>query len=300
MKVTFDLSDSLRSYFEDSADETIVPGQLESIARAVFDHPQRRTATANGDMVRLLKVPRRGAQQPAWRLSPMTTFLRLAAVAAALGILVAVVDMAPRAIGPGGQNLLVTPSTAASPSTTPSIAASPSTNGGATTGPIDTSSWSSFRSDRYGFSIAHPADWSESPADRTWTVADGPSVPRSAADRFGSPTVSAAAWSLVLDASTTADAWIQSYCRLFENDSPCDRLGPVTAPVTMDGHPGLLVRFVEDTQAFIFVGDRMYLVAVWRPDGDASTAPYGGSANLLEGLVSTMHLLPAEPAAAPS
>ena len=65
----------------------------------------------------------------------------------------------------------------------------------------------------------------------------------------------------------------------------------------MDGHPGLLVRFADDTQAFILVGDRMYVVAVWEPDSDPRTAPYGGATRLLEGYLSTMHLLPGGPAA---
>jgi len=60
----------------------------------------------------------------------------------------------------------------------------------------------------------------------------------------------------------------------------------------MDGHAGSLVSFVDDTQAFFLVQNRIYVVAIWRP------ADYiqGGVPRLLEAYLSTMHLLPGGPA----
>ena len=66
--------------------------------------------------------------------------------------------------------------------------------------------------------------------------------------------------------------------------------------MTVDGHAGTLARFGGDTQAFILVGDRMYIVACWRSEDEPSVAPFGGATRLLQGFVSTMHLLPAGPA----
>jgi hypothetical protein len=69
----------------------------------------------------------------------------------------------------------------------------------------------------------------------------------------------------------------------------------------MDGRAGRLVQFKSDTQAFIPVGDRLYIVACWRPENDPSVLPYGGARRLVEGYLSTMRLVPGGPASpAPS
>jgi hypothetical protein len=52
------------------------------------------------------------------------------------------------------------------------------------------------------------------------------------------------------------------------------------------------VRFTSNAQAFVLVDDRMFVVAVWRPESDPSVAPYGGASRLLKGFLSTMHLVP--------
>jgi hypothetical protein len=64
----------------------------------------------------------------------------------------------------------------------------------------------------------------------------------------------------------------------------------------VDGHAGVLARFTDDTQAFVLVGNRMYIVACWRPEDEPTVGPYGGATRLLEGYLSTMHLLPGGPA----
>ena len=45
------------------------------------------------------------------------------------------------------------------------------------------------------------------------------------------------------------------------------RTVPVYAEKKRDRHPGLLVSFESDTQAFFLNGDRIYVVAIWRPAG---------------------------------
>ncbi len=191
---------------------------------------------------------------------------------------VAVLAMVIAVVGPIGLNLLRLPARSSPP------------------GPIDTSAWTTYVSDRYGFSIGHPADWTERPAVGTWSLAKDTDWLTQASEGFIAPgdDVLATAWSVPVEPGTTVGSWLAAYCPV--NTKPCSGLQERTIPVTMDGHPGSLVRFADDTQAFILVDDRMYVVAVWEPDSDPRTAPYGGATRLLEGYLSTMHLLPGGPA----
>jgi hypothetical protein len=194
-----------------------------------------------------------------------------------------------------GSNLIGSgPSALVSPSASPSAPASPSAT---PSGALDTSTWTTYTSDRYGFSIGHPADWTERPADHTWTLPADADWLSTASEGFIAPgeTVLATAWSAAVDSGTTADAWIAAYCPLV-GDPPCPPTTDPKVAVTLDGHPGSLVQLPNDTEAFALVGDRMYVVAVWEPDSDPRTAPYGGAVRLLESYLSTVHLLPAVPA----
>jgi hypothetical protein len=102
------------------------------------------------------------------------------------------------------------------------------------------------------------------------------------------------AWSVSVKPGTTVEAWLQTYCP--KNTTPCTRIQAQAIPVAMDGHAGSLVQFTGDTQAFSLVNNRIYVVAVWEPDSDPRTAPYGGAVQLLEAYLSTVHLLPGGPA----
>jgi hypothetical protein len=196
-------------------------------------------------------------------------------------------------VGQFGVNLFASgPALGSVPSPMPTAAiasAAPSAS------PIDTAAWTTYVSDRYGFSISHPADWTERPADHTWTLADD--WLSSASEGFKAPgeSILATAWSVAVDPGTTAEAWLAAYCPV--TTTPCTGLQDRTTMVTMDRHPGSLVQFADDTEAFVLVDDRMYVVAVWERDSDPRTAPYGGARRLLEGYLSTMHLLPGGPAA---
>ena len=198
--------------------------------------------------------------------------------------------------GPGvGSVPSLTPTpTPASPraSTTPSPQPSPS--------PIDITTWRNYVSARYGFSIGHPADWTERPADHVWTLAADAAWLSSASEGFIAPAQSilATAWSVAVKPGTTVRAWVQAYCLIVDNTSPCATIQDRAIAVTVDGHAGSLVPFTEDTQAFILVDNQMYVVAVWEPDSDSRTTPYGGAIRLLESYLSTMHLLPGGPAPA--
>ncbi len=186
-----------------------------------------------------------------WRISmQLITKVALAAVT------VAVLGR----FGPGLFGSVATPGSAPSPSPSSSPGASPST-------PIDTSEWTDYVSDRYGFSIGHPVDWVEVPAAHTWNLTTDADWLSPAQERFQAPdsSIGVGSWSVPVEPGTTTDAWIAAYCPL-NKTAPCPPPADRIVAVTMDGHPGSLVRFDGDTQAFILVGDRMYVVAVWRAE----------------------------------
>ncbi len=105
--------------------------------------------------------------------------------------------------------------------------------------------------------------------------------------------VRASGWSVPVEPGTTVETWLDVYCP--RNTTPCTDLADHTVPVAVDGHAGALVQFADDTQAFIPVDGRMYVVAVWEPNSDPRNAQYGGAVQLLKGYLSTMHILPGGP-----
>jgi len=83
-------------------------------------------------------------------------------------------------------------------------------------------------------------------------------------------------------------------------DEPCSGIHDRSVELCLearDCHPGLLVRFHTDVQAFftggIYDADAMTIVSVWRGDSDRTVARYGGSQRLLEAFLSTMQVWPA-------
>jgi hypothetical protein len=82
-------------------------------------------------------------------------------------------------------------------------------------------------------------------------------------------------------------------------NSPCTGVAERAVELCLeprDCHPGLLVPFKEDVQAFFnggsFSNDAMTIVAVWRPEKDKSVAAFGGSRRLLEAFLGTMDIRP--------
>lgn len=186
----------------------------------------------------------------------------------------------------------------------PSISESPSTSPDP---PLKTGSWDTYTSTRYDFTIGHPTGWTEEPANRDWSwesdVADHLSPAHEAFfSRNGHVRVSA--WNAPLDASTREDSipylvsWVESYC-MDSGNSPCTGIEARSVELCLekwDCHPGLLVPFENDVQAFfsggIYASDAMTVVAVWRGESSRYTARYGGSRRLLEGFLSTMEVWP--------
>jgi hypothetical protein len=225
-----------------------------------------------------------------WRTPAMPMPLRLAAGIAIIAVLgYAGLRFLSPSGGPGSI-----------PSPTPSPTASPSPGPTATPAPtlIDTADWTTYASERYGFSIDHPTDWVETPSDHVWTMAtDGGDWLNTAAEQFTDTTpnqgVRLSVWSVSVEAGTTWETWLESYCTA--NAAPCPNIQARTVAVTLDGHPGLRPTDNGDTQAFFLIDNRMYGVVIWRTDDDPSVAKYGGGIKLLEAILATMELLPGGP-----
>lgn len=196
--------------------------------------------------------------------------------------------------GPAGASPTVAPSTGA-PSRT--------------TEPTDTRAWTTYTSAEYGFKVGHPADWKEIPATRDWRSDADAEDPLSAAhDAFQSPSddVRVSVWNVPLDprtsvGSSTDDlgAWVEEYCARSDN-APCTGINDRAVQLCLekwDCHPGLLVPFKNDVQAYfsggIYDGDAMTVVAVWQGESAPPVASYGGSQRLLEAFLSTMQVWPA-------
>ena len=132
--------------------------------------------------------------------------LRSAFAATAVVVVVACgpAAVAPVSVAPSVAD--VPPTTAASPTASPTAAPSP------TSDLLDTSTWTTYVSKRHGFSIAHPADWSEDPSDHEWTIArDATNHVNTGAEHFstGGPVdgqgVGVSVWSVPVDPGTTVE-----------------------------------------------------------------------------------------------
>ena len=244
-------------------------------------------------------IKQRRAWRVPWRFPNVNGITRIALAAAAI-VAVAVGGLYVFNSGPSGPGGPTIPTPSPIPSAAPSASPAPS----ATNSLLDTSTWVTYESARYGFSIDHPADWTEVPADHDWTLAADVDYLTNGAEAFFTTVdegVRMTAWSVATEPGTTVDAWLQAYCPLtiVATDDSADQcatvIGKATA-ATMDGHGGLLVAFPTDTQAFFQVEDRLYIVAIWRPETDRSVVRYSGTRRLVETAISTMRLLPGGPA----
>lgn len=254
-----------------------------------------RVLDAAFERTRALRQARRSAWRPFTMSRPIPAMV--AAGAAAIVIVAGVMVLRPSPTSNvGGSPPSASPTTSATPTASPSPSPTPA--------PLDTSAWTTYVSDRYGFSIAYPADWLADSADHDWTFAADVDWLSTGAEAFFTSVnegIRMTAWSVATEPGTTLDEWLQAYCPLTmvntdDKASDCPATIAQQRPATMDGHAGVLVVFPTDTQAFFQVGDRLYVVAVWRPETDPSVARYSGTRRLVEAAISTMRLLPAGPA----
>ena len=256
----------LESYLDEHEGSTPLPEGVRDVIRAELPMTRQRPPW-----------------WPARRFPEMNSMAKLAVAAAAVVVAALLgFNYVATTSSVGGPGLGVSPSptpTAAPPSPEPTGSPSPS--------PIDTSAWTPFVSERYGLSLAHPDDWSVEPGDHDWTLETDAAWPNTAAEKFSSADghIAIAAWSVAVDPDTTLEEWIQTYCEV--NTTPCTGIqdrAVSTAAGAGGQEPGLLVPFEGDIQAFFLSGDRIYVVASWRPPDESD------SQRLIEGFVSTLCL----------
>ena len=160
--------------------------------------------------------------------------------------------------------------------------------------PNDASAWLPFVSERYGFSMAYPPNWSAHLGNGDWTFPEDTAWPDGLerADWFyldgADGGAAASAWSVPLEPGTSADQWFLDYCAV--EVTPCDGTEP-KVPASLDGHAGWFVAS-SDPQAYFGIGDRIYLVVIWQPEDHPALGRYGGGRQLVETFLSTMRLLP--------
>jgi hypothetical protein len=243
-----------------------------------------------------------------WRIQSMSHFAYVATVVAVLAVVVAAAFYAfsrGPSVGPG-------PTPCNGPGPTPSIGVLPSPGQmPRALGPVP-SGWTTYTSPQYGFTVAHPTDWSVRPAERAWDLARDVADCRSPAmDDFIAPggDLRVSIWSLPVDGDLqlTPDGtsyglgriepWIQAYCDKAGRSACAGFLNGAVALCieARDCHPGLLVGVVapfdQDVQAFFtggHYGDRMVIVTVWHTADDPILAPYGGGRQLIEGFLGSM------------
>ena len=174
--------------------------------------------------------------------------------------------------------------------------------------PIDTRTWVTYTSGQYSLKVGRPRGWHVLAASRTWRLeADAGSTWSPAHDSLRSPSdsVRVSVFNVPLergvriDSVSDVETWALQYCKS-SNNGPCaavkDRAVELCVE-TRDCHPGLLVTFKDDVQAFfsggIYEPDAMTVAALWRPEGSPQVARYGGARRLLEAFLSTMQVWPA-------
>lgn len=203
------------------------------------------------------------------------------------------------------------PSSTSQPTSTPSVAPSSSLPSMRLPFGDTLEGWTAFDSERYGFTIGHPADWTVTYADHDWTFAtDAGKRPSTGQEVFRSPTgdITVSAWLVPYEPDSiqlfTPEGWPdvqrwveQQYCQQ-TGESDCAGIGDRAVQMcneARDCHPGLLVPFEDNVQAFFTGGgyEGMVVVAVWRAESDPQVAPYGGARQLLESFLRTMDVCPA-------
>lgn len=245
---------------------------------------------------------RRRAINVPWRFSTMSATFKLALGTAAL---IAVVVVGAFFLGPPSST-----NVGGAPNPTPSATASPTASPAPQTPSsdlLDTSTWTTYVSERYGFSIAYPADWRSDdrpPPDHDWTLAnDTPSFESTATENFVLPIenqgIRVSAWSVAVDPGTTVEAWIEAYCTA--EGAPCPNVSDLAIEVIEGGslQRVLLVNVADAPHAFFLNADRILVIACWQSDDAPSVAKYGGSLRLTQAFASTMVLNVPAPASSP-
>lgn len=206
---------------------------------------------------------------------PMRPVLSVAAVVIAIAG-TAVFLRGPSGIGIPGASASAQP-TSPTPSTTLPTSPPPSSSGAAQGSQAPTS-WRRYTSDQYGFTVGHPSDWTVRKAFRPWSFEEDATDAQHSGGAEGflseDEYLYVNAWMAPLADGQSGPAWLAAFC------PTCAAANTLSRPVQVDGQPGTLISGAAESQAFVFVGDRVYVFGVWR----------SGFAPLLEEFLSTVEL----------
>lgn len=112
---------------------------------------------------------------------------------------------------------------------------------------LDTATWATYASERYGFTIGHPASWTVIESTHAWDQAtDSINWDSGALETFVAPdeSIYLAAWSVDVDPATTLAEWVQAFCDHYV--SSCIDLAHMTEPASANG---------GDRQGILFAWD---------------------------------------------
>jgi hypothetical protein len=141
--------------------------------------------------------------------------------------------------------------------------------------PVDTTSWLPFTSKFYGFTVAHPADWTVAPASGHWSLANpadesediftSPSGPPSPT---GPPNL--AVVELSIPSGMTADTFMQAY-RAIAHVSDCYPSGSQLPQTMIDGHSATIayggcIEQYYFAEAIAVIGNRIWIFNLHDPD----------------------------------
>jgi len=199
-----------------------------------------------------------------WRFSLMITLPRLAALA-----LVAVIAIGGIAFALGRQaSVGSNGATPTPPGPSPTAgAAAPSGDLGMS---LDTSTWTTFDTSRYGYQVAWPntavwmnqaatIDWTGETADEMWaSTANAPWV-----DKFYDRTtdVTLTAVATTIPVGTTEDAFIDTYEKHAASD-PCVELAKDMTQIVVDSHPARETTKCSGQAAFVTIGRTVYVFEI--------------------------------------
>jgi hypothetical protein len=244
-----DLERALDAFLAQGADE--VADRVIDDALLTIDHTnQRRVLSAS------------------WRFFPMISIARTATAVIAVAVLI---GGAAYVLAPGGQ--VGGPTPTESPSASPAESPSPSPS----TLAIDPATWVPYTSERYGYTLEHPADWTIKPSQSDWGPgaihsdvsqwADAISDPQGG-DVAGGYTIFAGRQDL--ETGQTPESWTARYITNKERDAG-GVCGDISAdryePVEIGGETGQRIEMVCAgasfyTAAIVVHDGSAYLVAV--------------------------------------
>jgi hypothetical protein len=264
MNADADLERRLAGYYATEAPQRAPDQVLESVLDTTESTRQRR--------------PLFGAP---WRFPIMNAYAKVA-VAAVLVVAVGVVGLAvlrpDTSSGVGGQPT-------ASPSLLPPPSASPSDSRAASPALTET-----FTSERFGFSISHPAGWVTRPATEPWT-SGFPNFESTAGDVIYDPTRDAGhLWIMVASqpqAGKSGEQWVDEQLTGLSSAGICE--APREA-VVIDGAQGGIC---SSAVTVVSAGDRGYIILLYvSGDDPADAGTY--DQDWFEQLIATVQIRPEE------